>query len=459
MYQIDFSHPSSLYFVGIGGISMSGLAQILADAGFRVSGSDRTKSELTGHLEVQGITVFYGHRENNITDDIDCVIFTSAIHPDNPEYIAAHEKHIPCLTRAQLLGQIMRNYKTPIAISGTHGKTTTTSMASEILMAADMDPTLSIGGILKSIGSCVRVGGPDIFLTEACEYTNSFLSFFPKIGIILNIEEAHLDFFKDLADIRSSFHQFALLLPKDGYLILNGQIPHLEEITKGVDCQILTFGLEAFCDYHPSSISFDEMGHPRFMLNSPQASLREFSLQVPGVHNLYNAMAAIALADVLSIPTQTTAQALHEFGGTSRRFEYKGSIGGITIVDDYAHHPTEVAATLKTAAGIPHREVWCVFQPHTYSRTKVFLKEFAQALSLADRVVLADIYAARETDTLGISSQDLARELQALGTSCAYFPSFDEIENFLLANCQSGDLLITMGAGDVLKIGENLLGK
>ncbi len=459
MYQIDFSNPSSIYFVGIGGISMSGLAQILADAGFTVAGSDRTRSELTEHLEEKGITVFYGQRSGNITEAYDCVIFTSAIHPDNPEYIAAHEKHIPCLTRAQLLGQIMQNYRIPIAISGTHGKTTTTSMASEILLAADKNPTLSIGGILKSIGSCVRVGGPDIFLTEACEYTNSFLSFFPKIGIILNIEEDHLDFFKDLAHIRSSFRQFAHLLPADGCLILNGQIAHPEEITEGLSCRVVTFGSDASCDYYPESVCYDEMGHPSFVLHSPQFSSRSFTLQVPGEHNVYNALAAIALADVLSIPTQTTVKALQAFGGTDRRFEYKGSIGGVTVIDDYAHHPTEIKATLQAAARLPHREVWCVFQPHTYSRTKQFLEEFAQALSQADRVVLTDIYAAREADTLGISSLDLMHKLQDLGTDCMYFPTFDEIENFLLANCQNGDLLITMGAGDVLKIGENLLGK
>ena len=213
MYQIDFNHPSSIYFVGIGGISMSGLAEILKDAGFRVSGSDRSKSPLTETLERKGINVFYGQRAGNITDDIDCVVFTSAIHKDNPEYVATMEKGIPHLTRAQLLGEIMQNYKTPIAISGTHGKTTTTSMVSEILLHAGTDPTLSIGGMLKSIGGNIRVGSTDLFVTEACEYTNSFLSFFPRIGMILNIEEDHLDFFKDLEDIRNSFHKFAKLLP------------------------------------------------------------------------------------------------------------------------------------------------------------------------------------------------------------------------------------------------------
>ena len=465
MYQIDFNHPSSIYFVGIGGISMSGLAEILKDAGFRVSGSDRSKSPLTETLERKGINVFYGQRAGNITDDIDCVVFTSAIHKDNPEYVATMEKGIPHLTRAQLLGEIMQNYKTPIAISGTHGKTTTTSMVSEILLHAGTDPTLSIGGMLKSIGGNIRVGSTDLFVTEACEYTNSFLSFFPRIGMILNIEEDHLDFFKDLEDIRNSFHKFAKLLPADGCLIINGAIDRLQEITGDLDCRVITFNKEAVnsdgsaADYYPSDITYDEFGHPSFTLHRHGEVSGSFSLQVPGEHNVCNAIASIALADLLKIDREVTASALHGFTGTDRRFEYKGTIGGVTIVDDYAHHPTEIAATLHAAANYPHKTLWCVFQPHTYTRTKAFMKDFAKALSLADKVVLADIYAARETDPLGISSETLQTEIRALGHECYYFPSFNEIENFLLENCINGDLLITMGAGDVVKIGENLLGK
>nr|WP_318684479.1 UDP-N-acetylmuramate--L-alanine ligase [uncultured Acetatifactor sp.] len=464
MYQIDFTHPSHVYFVGIGGISMSGLAEILADAGFQVSGSDRSKSSLTEGLETRGITVFYGQSRENITDDLDCVIFTSAIREDNPEYIAAHEKNIPCLTRAELLGQIMKNYSTPIAVSGTHGKTTTTSMISEILLQGDTDPTLSIGGMLKTIGGNIRVGKSGLFVTEACEYTNSFLSFFPKIGIILNIEEDHLDFFRDLEDIRRSFRRFAELLPREGCLIINGDIPCLGEITEGLSCRIITYGIGHTntegnpMDYYPSDITHDKSGHPSFHLHGPGKSLRQFALNVPGDHNVSNAIAAIALADLLAVPDSVTARALLSFSGTDRRFEYKGKIGGVTIIDDYAHHPTEITATLKAAKNIPHKTLWCVFQPHTYTRTKAFLKDFAKALCLADKVVLADIYAARETDTLGISSDTLREEIQALGHECFYLPSFDEIENFLLENCITGDLLITMGAGDVHKIGENLLG-
>jgi len=458
MYQINFSHPSSIYFVGIGGISMSGLAEILADAGFSVSGSDRSHSALTDRLESKGIKVFYGQRAENMTGSIDCVVFTSAISKDNPEYISAHERKLPCLTRAELLGQIMKNYGTPIAVSGTHGKTTTTSMLSEILLHADLDPTLSIGGILKTIGGNIRVGKSEYFVTEACEYTNSFLSFFPKIGIILNIEEDHLDFFRDLADIRSSFRRFAELLPEDGCLVINAGIPDCQEITDGLACRVITFGTDQKADYYPSDIIYDEKGNPSFVLHGLGGSRTQISLQVPGDHNILNAIAAAAAADLISVDNSCTAQALHGFTGTDRRFEYKGTIGGVTVIDDYSHHPTEITAALKAAARYPHKTLWCVFQPHTYSRTRALLKDFAKALTLADKVVLADIYAARETDTLGISSETLQKEIQALGQECYYFPSFDEIENFLLENCLNGDLLITMGAGDVVKIGETLLG-
>ncbi len=464
MYKIDFKHPVSVYFVGIGGISMSGLAEILNRAGFRVSGSDWHSSPITQALETKGIRVQYGESSDHITDDIDCAVLTSAVHENNLEFQAIREKKIPYLSRAELLGQLMQNYRIPIAISGTHGKTTTTSMVSEVLLQADTDPTLSIGGILKSIGGNIRVGGSDYFVTEACEYTNSFLSFFPKIGIILNIEEDHLDFFKDLEDIRHSFREFAKLLPEDGCLIINGEIPHYHEITDGLSCRIITYCSHALtsegtgADYYPANITHDEMGHPSFDLAGKEGSGRSFSLQVPGAHNISNALAAIALADVLGIDSEATAKALHSFSGTDRRFEYKGSVGGVTVIDDYAHHPTEITATLSAAQNYPHKTLWCVFQPHTYTRTKAFMKDFARALSLADKVILADIYAARETDRLGISSETLQKEIQALGHEAFYFPTFDEIENFLLENCINGDLLITMGAGDVHKIGENLLG-
>lgn len=458
MYQIDFANPVSIHFIGIGGISMSGLAEVLLQAGFSVSGSDTRRSALTDLLEQKGVCFYPGQSAANITPDIDVIVYTAAVHPDNPELAAAVAAGLPLLTRAELLGQMMKNYKTPIAISGTHGKTTTTSMISEILLAAGTDPTLSIGGILKSIHGNIRVGHSEYFVTEACEYTNSFLSLSPKIGIILNVEEDHLDFFRDLQEIRASFHKFASLVPSDGLLIINGDIDGCQELIQDLNCRVITFGQSEGCDYFLSNICYDELGHVSFSYTAYSEAPKNIILNVPGEHNAYNAIAAIALAEELCIPFETTANALQSFCGTDRRFEYKGSLGGVTIIDDYAHHPTEIEATLKAAAHYPHNRLWCVFQPHTYTRTKAFLPQFAQALSHADYVVLADIYAARETDTLGISSRDLQAEIQKLGKECYYFPSFDAIENFLLEKCINGDLLITMGAGDVLKIGETLLG-
>lgn len=438
---------------------MSGLAEILLARGFQISGSDSRKSALTDALEHKGVKIFIGQKEANITSDIDLVVYTSAIHPDNPEYIAMTRQKLPCLTRAGLLGQIMKNYELPIAVSGTHGKTTTTSMISEILLQSDTDPTLSIGGILKSIHGNIRIGKSDYFVTEACEYTDSFLSFFPKIGIILNIEEDHLDYFKDIHAIRNSFHSFAALLPKDGALIINGDIENVDAITEGLSCRIISYGFSSACDYYADNISYDGLAHPTFTLKCQAAPDRTFSLAVPGKHNVSNAMAALVLSDLLSLEYENVFHALKNFSGTDRRFEYKGTLNGVTIIDDYAHHPTEITATLSAAKNYPHKSIWCVFQPHTYTRTKTFMDEFAAALSLADHIVLADIYAARETDTLGISSLDLKKAIEEKGHECFYFPSFEEIENFLLKNCINGDLLITMGAGDVLKIGETLLKK
>ena len=459
MYKIDFNNPIHIHFIGIGGISMSGLAKILLSEGFTVSGSDSHSSALTDELTGDGCLVSVPQSAGNITNDIDLVVYTAAIHPDNPEFKAAKEAGLPMLTRAELLGQIMTMYKNAINIAGTHGKTTTTSMVSEILLAANMDPTISVGGILNSIGGNTRVGGNKYFVAEACEYTNSFLSFNPTMNIILNVKEDHLDFFKDIDDIRHSFRRFAQLLPADGALIINADTPHYQDIIKDLSCKIITYGLEHEAQYQATDITYDKYGHASFTVLKDGRKAGSFYLKVPGSHNVSNALAAIALARLLQIPDDVIVKGLGSFTGTDRRFQYKGEVAGVTIVDDYAHHPTEIQATLNAAHNYPHKKLWCVFQPHTYTRTKALLPEFAQALKLADHVVLADIYAARETDNLGISSQDLQARILELGTPCEYFPTFDEIENFLLNNCEAGDLLITMGAGDVVKIGEQLLGK
>ena len=458
MYQINYNQPVHVHFIGIGGISMSGLAAVLLKRGFTVSGSDARKSPLTQWLTELGAHIMYPQSASNIAEGTDVVVYTAAIHPDNPEYAAAAARNIPMLTRAELLGQLMNNYELPVAVAGTHGKTTTTSMLAHIMMEAELDPTISVGGILHSIGGNVRIGTSEYFLTEACEYTNSFLSLTPKIGIILNIDADHLDFFKDLDDIRHSFRLFAQRIPADGTLIINAAVPDLEALTSGLSCRVVTFGTDSG-DYCASNISYNELGYGSFTLKKGEKVLGHFDLSVPGEHNIANAVSALASGDLLGLSADVMAKGLFSFTGTDRRFQKKGEIGGVTIIDDYAHHPTEIKATLHAAKKFPCKSVWCVFQPHTYTRTKALFDEFVEALSHADKIVLADIYAARETDTLGISSDDIRRKLNDLGKEAYYFPTFDEIETFLLENCTSGDMLITMGAGDVVKIGEHLLGQ
>ncbi len=460
MYQIDFSRPETIHFIGIGGISMSGLAQILLEEGFKVSGSDAHKTELTEHLEGMGAEIFYGQRASNIGEDIDVVVYTAAIHPDNPEFRAVQERQIPMLTRAELLGEMMRNYKNAVNVAGTHGKTTTTSMLTDILLAAGTDPTVTVGGILHDIGGNIRVGGAEHFVAEACEYTNSFLSFFPTMEIILNIEADHLDFFKDLEDIRRSFRLFAEKLDEKGTLVISSDIQDVGALVEGLPCQVVTFGRDPEKSrYSAADITYDDYGNGGYTLLIDGEEAGRIHLSVPGEHNIYNSLAAVAAARSLGIAPEKIREGLHMFKGTDRRFEKKGEIGGVTVIDDYAHHPQEIEATLAAAKRYPHKKLWCVFQPHTYTRTAALLDDFAKALLTADEVVLADIYAAREINTIGISSNDIVCKMTEAGGKAHYIPSFDEIETFLLKNCVPGDLLITMGAGDIVKVGERLLGK
>ena len=461
-YEIDLSKPCHVYFIGIGGVSMSGLAHILKDRGFAISGSDRAPSEMTEMLERQGIQVLYGQKEENITGcatPIDLIVYTAAVHPDNPEYAAAVERGIPMLSRAELLGQLMKTYDTPIAVSGTHGKTTTTSMLSEIFMTAELDPTLLIGGVYAGIGSNTRIGKSPLLVTEACEYTNSFHSFFPKYACILNVEADHMDFFKNLDEIYDSFHHFAKLLPADGALVIGSDIDVFSRLTKDLSCEILTFGEKETDDVRACDITYDANGNAAFVLHakSDAGTALPVRLRVPGHHNVLNALAAFALARKAGVDAQTVVKGLERFQGAHRRFEVKGVWQGVTIVDDYAHHPTEIAATLRAAERTPHNTVWCVFQPHTYTRTKVFLHAFAKALKHADHVVLLPIYAAREQDVYGVSSADLCEEIRSMGGECTLLETFENVKHFLAENCHKDDLLITMGAGDVTKIGEELL--
>ena len=457
MYSLNFEEPIHVHFIGIGGISMSGLAEILLEEGFTISGSDAKQSALTDSLAKKGATIYIGQKASNLSIRPALVVYTAAIREDNEEFKAAVDAGIPMLSRAELLGQIMDNYEKSIAVAGTHGKTTTTSMISQILLVAKADPTISVGGILEAIGGNIRVGGSEVFITEACEYTNSFLHFHPKYSIITSVEAEHLDFFKDIDDIRRSFHEFAGNTAHDGVLIINGQIAALDQITNNLSCSVTTYGLCENDDFYAKNITYNDHACGTYTLMHKTEDLGTVSLSVPGRHNVSNSLAAIALCLNLGLPLDVIKKGLLQFGGTKRRFEYKGTKNGITVIDDYAHHPTEVAAALTAARNYPHGRIICVFQPHTYSRTKAFLSDFARVLSMADIVVLADIYAAREKNTIGISSKDLLAELQKNGQESYYFPSFDEIEKFLSEKCINNDLLITMGAGDVYLIGEHLL--
>lgn len=465
MFTIDFKKPIHIHFIGIGGISMSGLARLLLTRGFTISGSDRASSDLTVGLEKLGVKVYYSQTGENLTDDIDLVVYTAAVHPDNPEFAAAVEKGIPMMDRAELLGQLSATYPVAIGVSGTHGKTTTTGMLAVILMEAMQDPTVALGGKMEAIGGNLRIGGDREFLFEACEYTNSFLKFNPTDEIILNIDADHLDFFKDLDDIRNSFRLFAQKLPADGHLVINGEIPNLDHFLEGLHGTIDTYGLvpegvlpaDSPYRYSAANISFDARGCASYDLYRDGAYVTRIELSVIGVHNVSNSLAAIAVAWLHDVPVETIRHALVSFRGTERRFEKKGVRNGVTIVDDYAHHPTEIRATLTAALATPHKRLWVVFQPHTFTRTLALRKEFVDALSLADNIVLAKIYAAREVDTGAISSQDLVDDLRKMGREAYYFQTFEEIEEFLKKNCVNGDLLITMGAGNVVNIGNSLL--
>jgi UDP-N-acetylmuramate--alanine ligase len=459
MYQVDFSKPIHVHFIGIGGISMSGLAEILLKENFKITGSDAKSSDIVDKLISMGATINIGQSADNITDDIDLVIYTAAVHEDNPEYAECVARNLPMLSRAQLLGQIMNNYKYSVAVSGTHGKTTTTSMLAQIFIEADVSPTISVGGILDSIGGNVFVGKSDYFVTEACEYTNSYHALFPYISIILNVDADHLDFFSGIDEIIESFHTFATNLPDNGHLIVNGDMDCIDRIREGLTCDVVTFGLNETNRYYPVDIEADDNGHMSYTLVVDGKKQERIHLNIGGTHNITNSLSAVAAADILGIDRSHVLTGLSCFSGAHRRFEMKGTLGNVTVIDDYAHHPTEIKATLTTATHTPHNELWVVFQPHTYTRTKALFEEFADALSGFDHVILVDIYAAREKDTGLVSAKQLADRIKEKGTDARYLSSFPAAENYLLKNCKKNDLLITMGAGDVYLIGEELLGQ
>ncbi len=442
-----------VHFIGIGGISMSGLAQILLHNHIEVSGSDMKDSHLVEELRAHGAAISIGHSAQNITDP-DLVVYTAAIKDDNPELVEARRRGIEAIERAALLGELMKSYETAIAVAGTHGKTTTTSMLAHVLLAAGTDPTIMVGGELDAIGGNLRKGGKQYFLTEACEYHRSFLEFFPKIGIILNIEADHLDYFKDLDEIVDTFSDFAARLPKDGTLVIANDNKNNQIAAKSAKCPVVTVGLKD-ADYLAKNICYDSDGHPTFDVVNGETTLCTLTLHVTGKHNVYNALAAFACGMCLGFSPKHIKQGLESFGGAKRRFEKKGEFGGIAVFDDYAHHPTEIKATLKTAMKIPHNTLWCVFQPHTYTRTKALFHDFSASLRYADRVIITDIYAAREKDTGLVHAKDLADTIEG----SIYIKEFSEIVDYLAKQVRPGDIVITMGAGNVYLVGEALLQK
>ncbi len=456
--NINFNKPMHVYFIGIGGVSMSGLASILLSQGFKVSGSDAKESELTRKVESEGATVYYGQEVSHITGNEDLIVYTAAIREGNPEFTKMMECGVAHMTRAEFLGELMKNYKNPIAVSGTHGKTTTSSMISEVFLQADLNPTISVGGVVNTIGSNMKVGGKEHFVFEACEYTNSYLNFYPRVSVILNIEEDHLDFFKDIYDIRSSFKQFANLLPADGLLVINGEIDNIHEIVSDIKCPYVTYGFNDSFDYYATDIEYDKAGLPSFICHEKKTGASfKIKLGVPGIHNVSNALSVVAVSKNAGISDNAIIEALLKCTGSKRRFEKKGEFNGVTVIDDYAHHPTEIRAMLNSALKIDHNRIFAVFQPHTYTRTKAFLHDFAEVFTLVDKVILTDVYAAREKDEYGCNSKNLYEEMKKIGVDVTYISDFDEIVEYVKANCIKNDMLITIGAGDVVNIGEKLI--
>ncbi len=432
-----------VHLVGIGGVSMRPLGLVLKGMGLQVTGSDMNSSVSTDELIASGIQVAIGHQASNV-EGADCVIRTAAAHNDNPEIAAARSMGIPTFERAQAWGVIMQAYKNAICISGTHGKTTTTSMVTHILMEADFDPTVMIGGYLPLLHAGHRVGNGDTIVLESCEYCDSFLNFFPTLAVILNVEADHLDYFKDLADVQKSFRQFAQL--STGGVIANGDDPHVTQTLEGME--YVSFGLNPGNRVTAANITswqnFDVMCDGKFYCH--------LDLQVLGKHNALNALAAAGTAWMLGVPGESVTKGLATFGGADRRLQYKGSFKGADVYDDYAHHPDELAATIDAVRSMNHKRMILAFQPHTYTRTKALFSEFIRELKKADVVVLAEIYAARERNTTGISSKDLAVEIPK-AVCCETLP---DVTQYLKELAQEGDVILTVGAGDIFRAGEAL---
>lgn len=455
--KFDFSKKLKVHFIGIGGISMSAIALILLKNGFTVVGSDLSENANVKELENKGIKVYFGHKKENITDDIDIVVYSKAIHDDNEEIIEAKNKNIELMSRSKILGMIMQNYKERICIAGTHGKTTTTALVSKVMYDKGVDPTINVGGIVDEIGGNSHIGkNENMFIAEACEYTNSFLDFCPNAEIITNIEEDHLDFFKDLDDIRASFKKFVELLPDDGLLIINNRIENIGYLTQNTKAEVLTYGDDESADYYFKNVSYDDRHYQSFDVYKGKEFIGRMRQKMIGKHNALNFVAAYALLSHMGLTFEEIKKSLEEFKGARRRLEVKAIIDGITYIDDYAHHPTEIEASLNALKEIKYNNLYLIFQPHTYTRTKALLADFIRVLGSTPKTILAKIYPAREKDLGIVSSKDIVNGIKAdknnLNNFCEYYDTFEKISEQVCEKAQKGDIVVTMGAGDVYKV-------
>lgn len=456
--MINIDKYKNIHCIGIGGIGMSAIAKILLSNGFNITGSDMNESEKVKELMADGIKVFIGHDAKNIKD-ADLIVYTAAVGMANPEMAEATKIGTPLVSRAEMLGCLMEKCDNSIAVSGTHGKTTTTSMLSLILQDAKLDPTLLVGGNLKEINGNVRVGGNKYFVTEACEYKDSFLELRPKIEIILNIDSDHLDYFKDINHIVRSFRSFTELVPKNGTILAYNANAFVNKAVRDMD-NVITFGLSLECDYAAMNIDFDNGGMPTYDLYHKGEKLTEIVLNVPGEYNILNSIAAIACAHLMGVDVSVAKETLAKYTGTERRFDIQGTFkNNILVVDDYAHHPTEIKATLDAAKNMERNNLWCLFQPHTYTRTMALFDEFASSFEDADKIILTEIYAAREKNIEKISSRSLVPEIKKKfpDKEVHFFEKFGDIARFVYDNADENDLVITMGAGDIYKVGEMLI--
>ena len=454
---LDLKKVKNVHFVGIGGISMSGLAEILLNLGFNVSGSDMKSSDITSKLEKKGIKIYIGHSEENI-NNAELIVYTAAVNKENPELSKARNLGIPIMERATLLGYIMKKFPFSIAVSGTHGKTTTTSIISMIMLKAALDPTIHIGGKLDAIGGNTKIGGNKYFIAEACEYVESFLKFHPFLAVVLNIEADHLDYFKDIEHIKNAFSKFISLVPENGYIVACIDDKNVSSVLEKANCNKITYGINSDdAMWRARDISFNKDSCASFSVLRHNEKIMDVKLKVPGVHNISNSLAAIATCYTLGCSVESIKSGLESFIGIHRRFELKGVTYNIKVVDDYAHHPSEIKATLKAARNGNYPRIWSIFQPHTYTRTKFLLNEFSKAFTDADKVIVADIYSAREIDKGEIHSSILAERIKQNGQDAIYLPGFDEIVEYLKKNAAPGDLIITMGAGDIYRVGEMFL--